>query len=375
MSGRVGNTLVLAVVAVVVVAGLAFYLRTAPRPGTEPSPSPTSSTTEMTGMPTDSAAPTESPSESPTLTPSSEPSASPPADSLGDFVASIAAALVADTDGDGNPEWAVSREGSTEKLGDLDDVTFAQLRHGSLVIGRPAEGASLVQFVSRDGSEIASFDVPTLSSNATALLTPDRRIAYVVDDSIIRVDLSSGERVTLFDGPPVFRGDTDLSPSGNTLASPACDQETCQVHLVIGDTVTTIDQFVLLGTSDEYLIGYESNSANAWLVYNIDDGTRTPLALPGITHAWDGYAMEDGRFVLTGTNDQDVWSLVIVDPATGAISTVLDSVTRGDTVVYEFLPSTRWAAIGPVQGLEPGSSVRVIALDTGKVVAEVQLGP
>jgi hypothetical protein len=367
------STLAVVFVGVVVVAGLALYLRAGPRPGAEPSLSPPDSTT---AGPTDSAAPTESPIVSPALTASAEPTSSPAAGSLEEYLANIAVPVLAEIDG--KYEWVVARDGSMERLGLADDVTRALYRSGLLILVQPrGEGLSTVRVLDSSGRELASVEVPLGERRVDGFVTRDRRLAYVMDDrSILRVHLDTGVFETLHEGPPVLRDESDLSPSGNTLATLVCSsEERCDTHLVTGDPGVVLEEFYLLGANDEYIVGFESLSARQWLVYSIEDRTRREIPVPEIRIAWDGYALDDGRFVITGSDDEG-WSMWIFDPVADTVTPiVLKDIAPTNIVVYDrFMPSTRWAVVGPTDGVSLGGTLHVVDLETGHTVAEVKLG-
>lgn len=389
MSGRVVNVLALTLVGVVVMSGLALYLRAGPRPG-NPSLSPTASTTvgptelaapsdsptaSVTVTPSNGAAPTDSPTVAPTLMASAEPSSSPAAGSLEEFVSSIAAPVRAEIDG--KSEWVLARDGSMERLALTGDVTGAFYRNGVVIIVQPrGEGLSTVRVLDASGRELASVEVPLGDRRRDVLVTRDRRLAYVMDDrSILRVNLDTGAFETLSDGAPVLRDESDLSPSGNTLATLVCSgEERCDTHLVTGDPGVVLEDFYLLGASDEHLVG-SSLSTREWLVYSIEDRTRRHIPVPEIEFAWDGYALDDGRFVITGSNDEG-WSMWVYDPVADTVTPiVLKDIAPTNIVVYDrFMPSTRWAVVGPTDGVSLGGTLHVVDLETGHTVAEVVLG-
>jgi hypothetical protein len=399
MSDRFVSGLALVLVGVFGVAGVALYLRGEPRPGAEPSlppaasgtvapsdsPAPSESpTASATGAPTDSAAPTESPTASPVLSPSPEVTASPPAGSLEEFLAGIAVPVVMEIDG--KAEWVIARPGSITKVAPADEVTFAFVRNGVIVIAQPLrEDRSVLRVLAPSGEEVASSDVPLLGPGAYAIVTRDRRLAYVMDsDLTYRVDLRTGKIETLHDLMPGFRG--EVSPSGDTFVSVICPEvedghaepdRPCQTQVLRESAIVTVDNFAASAATDAYLVGEDwFATGRRWVVHSIADGTRREVPVPEIDAAWGGYALEDGRFLLTGSDEQGDWSMWVFDPQTDSVSqVVLKDIAPSDIVVYEkFLPSARWAVIKPIGGLAGGTVLYVIDLETGHTVAEVVLG-
>jgi hypothetical protein len=397
MSSRAASMLALVLVGGAVLAGAAVWLRAGPQ-GTEPSDSPTAS---VTVTPSDSAAPTESPTVSPTLAPSPEPTyspatgtpgttaspeptPSPAAGSLEEFVASMAAPMVMEIDGRG--ELVIARRGSFTRLAPADDVTRAFVRNGSIVVVQPLRDRSILRVFAPSGEEVASSEVPLLGPDPYAIVTRDRRLAYVMDShAIYRVDLVTGEVEKLRDGIPGFRG--EVSPTGNTFASVICppvedphrdETYACQTQVIRGSSRVTVEGFSASGVTDEYLIGETWPGYNRrWFVYSIADGTRREIRVPAIEVAWEGYAMEDGRFVITGSDDQHEWSMWIFDPIADTVSpVVLKDIAPSDIVVNDkFLPSARWAVVKKTAN--PGvfsGTLHVIDLETGHTVAKVVLG-
>jgi hypothetical protein len=214
----------------------------------------------------------------------------------------------------------------------------------------------------------------------------DRRVAYVMNPrSIYRADLTNGEVETLRDGTPGFRG--EISPSGNTFVSVICpevedpdaidDEYTCQTQVITATSVSSVEDFSATAATDDYLIGraWPGNSRR-WVVHSIAEGTRREIPVPEISIALGGYAMEDGRFVISGTNDEGEWSMWVFDPVAGSASpVVLKDIAGSNIVVYDkALPSTRWAVVKRIGGLSGGTVLHVIDLETGHTVAEVVLG-
>ena len=124
---------------------------------------------------------------------------------------------------------------------------------------------------------------------------------------VIRVDTSSGAIQRIVAAPS---GDTDRrgerkflywSPSGESLASPLCDEETCSTEVIATDdwSYVTVAPFAPTAITDQFVLGGATLDTQGWLLVDLATGEPTPV-LFGHQEGWSARPTTEGRFIANG---------------------------------------------------------------------------
>ncbi len=246
-----------------------------------------------------------------------------------------------------------------------------------IVVARPVPGFTIVEEVLPDGTirEIYRTADGITSSTLVAARAQGPVIALAgVDLGVVLVDEAAGEVVKVVPPAeslePVQRGDLHWSPSGQTLASPLCTQETCVSDIVTIDDRSSrqLQDFVLVAVSDRFAVGYRSEEDRSWRVVDlstsVESKVQSEIASPFAT-----VTLADGYFMLSGRLESGERGFARLDAETGAAATVYT--TKEDLFLYPQWASSQFVVLGPRDGLgdlvKDGLSLVVLDVATGKL--------
>jgi hypothetical protein len=361
-------------------------------------------TTPATGSPDAAGSPEPTPSMVPTAgggqtqappTPVLTPSVPPASADLLSFLASHtwvmqgdAGWIAGDFAGDG---WPVDN---------IDHDAVVQISPGGLLAWQVDEGGVTFTLLDADnGTVVDAFHVE-IDSTALVSATVDRAAANLffqssspnagslIDDGVSRLDLATGEISVAVEGAvqtDLTRAWFKWSPSGNTLVSGLCDEETCPSYDVL-DTTTANHRRVdgtysVHAVNDQYFLARDGRdpSEQGFVVVDWTSGTIERVADELIAYPAGGAALPDGRFLADGFDAaRTTYVIAVIDPATGA-SALLYEAAWEPGVTPELRPDSpvnaRWAVLipGPLSRvLEEAASVSLPILDlqTGDLASE-----
>jgi hypothetical protein len=155
---------------------------------------------------------------------------------------------------------------------------------------------------------------------------------------VLRLDIASGGFDVVVPGPtdglrnPSYeRKYLKWSPTGASLASPRCDDETCVTEIISTTdwTYITLAPFIPEAITDTQVIGQASRRDLRWQLVDLASGEPAPV-LPEIVEGWNAYSRSDGSFVADGgAPSADGLRLQVFE---------LDPVARGSGLIYDVLP-------------------------------------
>jgi hypothetical protein len=274
--------------------------------------------------------------------------------------------------------------GSRGQISYVWDRLFAyQLLDGSWSFG-------FVDIATGQIESAATIDTTYLSGAATTDVSGDR-IFYQLGDGVrgdgglhvlgLRTDQS--EVVLAGKGPtePLRHG-LEWSPSGRTLLSTSCEEETCGADVIdVGRMEARhIDApFLAQSLTDSHVLGRTAESdanGDRWQVVDIDTAEMRAVADQWITAAGHGFAIDDDRFVVSGLGEsRNRYFVVVVNVASGDERLLLDEPYElGVTLQLRVdLVNPRWALLSaePLGSLVVNADrdrVAVLDLDTGEVL-------
>jgi len=246
-----------------------------------------------------------------------------------------------------------------------------------VIVARPVPGFTIVEEVLPGGTiqEIYRTADGLTSSTHVAARAQHPVIALAgVDLGVVLVDEGTGEVVKVVPPAeslvPVQRGELYWSPSGQTLASPLCTEETCILDIVtIEDhSMRLLQDFIPVAVSDRFAVGYRSLADRALRVVDLSTSVESKVQTE-ITSPRAALALPDGSFLLSGRLEGGELGFARLDPAAGAATTVYS--TKEDVLLYPQWVSSQFAVLGPRAGLgdlvKHGLPLVVLDVATGKL--------
>jgi hypothetical protein len=155
-------------------------------------------------------------------------------------------------------------------------------------------------------------------------------------------------------GDPIERSDITWSPSGETVVSPVCDANTCEVAVIdVADgSATVFPGFVPRAASDSYLVGYRAEDDRGWAALDLTSGAVVSMTSRAAA-PYDAIAVSETEFLIYGaeTASSGVLHYALHDLESRP-ERLLATDSTGESRLYDLLRSSGWALVGGPDGID-----------------------
>jgi hypothetical protein len=265
----------------------------------------------------------------------------------------------------------------------------ARVDWGHVTIATVDETAGMWRFMTGDtasGSFAEAYARNGFRADVQATVGPDgTHLYYAVgtgsgtDGGLYAVDLATKTEQTLVpSGPapdPSSRIRLEWSPSGRTLASSLCGFETCAIDVVDPSTLAARrlgSTALLTAISDVYALG-TIGIHGGWVRIDLATGAEMPLGSGTIADAHEGWALEDGSFVISGWSADRTAYVIAVASVDGSARTVYTQPAADAKLLQRIGSPGRFVLVGPELAdllAKGGGALDVVDLEMGTSQSE-----